>query len=67
MQDYLQIVTEICRFAQMLLLDPRMELAQEPLVKISGTCSFDHAHFYAWLKIPIMDCEGRRDFSDLAK
>jgi hypothetical protein len=45
MHDYLQIVTEICHFAQMLLLDSRMKLAREPLVKISGTCSFDHAHF----------------------
>ena len=33
----LQIVIEICHLAQMLLLDPRMELAQEPLVKMSGT------------------------------
>ena len=67
MHIYLQIVTEICHLAQMLLLDPRMELAREPPVKISGTCSFDHAHFYARLEIPIMGCEGRRDFSDPAK
>ena len=35
---HLQIVTEICHLAQMLLLDPRMELARETFFKLSGTC-----------------------------
>ena len=63
MHDFLQIVTEICHFSQMLLLDPKMELARDLILKISETCSFEHFHFYARLEIPITGCEGRRDFS----
>jgi hypothetical protein len=45
MHIYLQIVTEIVHFAQMLLLDPRMELARETVVIKSETSRNDHAHF----------------------
>ena len=37
MHIHLQIVTEICYLAQMLLLDPRLELARETIFKFSGT------------------------------
>jgi hypothetical protein len=45
MHLYLQIVTEIFHFAQIPLLDPRMEIASETVVKKSGKSRYDHAHF----------------------
>ena len=65
MHIHLQIVTEICHLAQMLLLDPRMELARETFFKLSGTCQKwprpfwgSRAYSNFWISVQ----EGRRDF-----
>ena len=52
---YQQIVTEICHLAQMLLLDPKMELAREPPAKMSGTCRNYHTELGPWEKYEIFD------------
>jgi hypothetical protein len=60
----LQIMTDICYFAQMPVLVPRnkINLAQEPDIKIWGTCRKDYAHFDFLAKITVLGYEGRRDY-----
>ena len=43
MAPYLQIVRDIFPLAQMFLMDPRLDLAQETIIKMWGTPEIDHA------------------------